>query len=70
MKTVMSIIAGLVIGYFAYQYFISNSKGKLNGRLHKSVRDKKLAGVCGGVIVQWRFVLVGRMNHLLEKKCW
>ena len=29
-----------------------------------------LAGVCGGVIVQWRFVLVGRMNHLLEKKCW
>ena len=49
MKTVMSIIAGLAIGYFAYQYFISNSKGKLNGRLHKSVRDKKLAGVCGGL---------------------
>ena len=49
MKTVMTIIAGLAIGYFAYQYFVSNAKGKITGRLHKSATDKKLAGVCGGL---------------------
>ena len=49
MKTVMTIIAGLAIGYFAYQYFASNARGKISGRLHKSSRDKKLAGVCGGL---------------------
>ena len=49
MKTVMYVLAGLAIGYFAYQYFASNSKGKITGRLHKSTKDKKLAGVCGGI---------------------
>ena len=49
MKTVMSIAAGLAIGYFAYQYFVSNARGKTHGRLHKSATDKKLAGVCGGI---------------------
>ena len=49
MKTVMYVLAGLAIGYFAYQYFASHSSGKITGRLHKSTRDKKLAGVCGGV---------------------
>ena len=49
MKTIMSVIAGLAIGYFVYQYFMSNNKGRISGRLHKSTRDKKLAGVCGGI---------------------
>ena len=49
MKTIMTIAAGVALGYFAYQYFVSHSKGKISGRLHKSTRDKKLAGVCGGI---------------------
>ena len=49
MKNIMYVLAGLAIGYFAYQYFVSNSRGKITGRLHKSTRDKKLAGVCGGI---------------------
>ena len=49
MKTIMTIAAGVALGYFAYQYFISHSKGKISGRLHKSTRDKKVAGVCGGI---------------------
>ena len=49
MKSIMSIAAGLAIGYFVYQYFASNARAKTHGRLHKSVRDKKVAGVCGGI---------------------
>ena len=49
MKNIMYVLAGLAIGYFAYQYFTSHAKGKITGRLHKSTRDKKLAGVCGGI---------------------
>ena len=49
MKTIMSIAAGLAVGYFIYQYYTSNSKGMTNGRLHKSSRDKKISGVCGGL---------------------
>ncbi len=49
MTTVMSVAAGLAIGYFIYQYFTSSSKGETRGRLHKSSRDKKLFGVCGGL---------------------
>ena len=49
MKSIMSIAAGLAIGYFVYQYIVSNNKGTTNGRIHKSARDKKIAGVCGGI---------------------
>ena len=49
MKTVLSILAGLAIGYFAYQFIVSNSRGKISGRLHKSASDRKIAGVCGGI---------------------
>lgn len=49
MKTFMSIAAGVAIGYFIYQYFTSNTKGNVHGRLHKSSHDRKLAGVCGGI---------------------
>ena len=49
MKSIMSIAAGLAIGYFIWQYISSNSQGKTNGRLHKSTGDKKIAGVCGGI---------------------
>ncbi len=49
MTTFMSIAAGLAIGYFIYQYFVSNSNGTTRGRLHKSASDKKIAGVCGGL---------------------
>ena len=49
MTTIMTIAAGLGIGYFVYQYLTSNNGGKLNGRIHKSATDKKVAGVCGGI---------------------
>ena len=49
MKTIMSVAAGLAVGYFVYQYFVSSSRGTTHGRLHKSSRDKKIAGVCGGI---------------------
>ena len=52
MKTVMTIAVGVAIGHFIYQYFVSNGKGSLNGRIHKSSRDKKICGVCGG-IAEW-----------------
>ena len=52
MGTVMSLAAGLAIGYFIYQTIVSNkngNRGKITGRLHKSTKDKKIAGVCGGI---------------------
>ena len=52
MKTAMTIIAGLALGYFIWQYIAGSQKGSLNGRIHKSVKDKKVAGVCGG-IAEW-----------------
>ena len=52
MKNIRYVLAGLAIGYFAYQYFVSNSRGKITGRLHKSTTDKKISGVCGG-IAEW-----------------
>lgn len=52
MGKIMSVAAGLAIGYFIYQYIASGSKGTTHGRLHKSSSDKKLAGVCGG-IAEW-----------------
>jgi phage shock protein PspC (stress-responsive transcriptional regulator) len=46
----MSIAAGLAIGYFIYQMVVSKNGGvKTTGRIHKSVKDKKIAGVCGGI---------------------
>ena len=52
MTTIMSIATGLAIGYFVYQYVISNQKGETHGRIHKSSCDKKICGVCGG-IAEW-----------------
>lgn len=52
MKTIMTVAAGLAIGYFVWQYIAGNRKGTTHGRIHKSARDKKLAGVCGG-IAEW-----------------
>ncbi len=52
MTTAMSIAAGLAVGYFLYQYFVSSNRGSTNGRIHKSSRDKKISGVCGG-IAEW-----------------
>ncbi len=49
MKTVMSIAAGLAIGYFLYQFLVKNGGVKTTGRLHKSSGNKMLAGVCGGI---------------------
>ena len=49
MKTIMSIAAGLAIGYFIYQYVSSTSRQTTHGRLHKSSSNKKIAGVCGGI---------------------
>ncbi len=52
MTTFMSIAAGLAVGYFLYQYFTSSNRGTTQGRIHKSARDKKICGVCGG-IAEW-----------------
>ena len=52
MTTAMSIAAGLAVGYFLYQYCVSSNRGSTNGRIHKSSRDKKISGVCGG-IAEW-----------------
>lgn len=52
MKALMSIAIGLAVGYFVYQYFVSSSKHATNGRIHKSARDRKISGVCGG-IAEW-----------------
>ena len=51
MKWIMSLAAGLAIGYLVYQYFVSNRDGEQRtaGRLHKSMNDRKIAGVCGGI---------------------
>ena len=52
MKMMMTIAAGVAIGYFIYQYFNSSSRRITNGRIHKSARDKKISGVCAG-IAEW-----------------
>ena len=50
MSWIMSIAAGLAIGYFIYQMVVSKNGGvRTTGRIHKSVKDKKIAGVCGGI---------------------
>ena len=40
MTTIMTIAVGVAIGYFLYQYFVSNGKGQTHGRIHKSASDK------------------------------
>ena len=51
MKWIMSVAAGLAIGYFVYQMIVSNKIGEsgTTGRIHKSTKDRKIAGVCGGI---------------------
>ena len=51
MNWIMSIAAGLAIGYLVYQWIVSNKNGeqRTTGRLHKSTADRKIAGVCGGI---------------------
>lgn len=52
MTTIMTIAVGAAIGYFIYQYCASSSNRTTNGRIHKSARDRKICGVCGG-IAEW-----------------
>ena len=50
MKWIMSVAAGLAIGYFVYQVIVSKNGGRgTTGRLHRSLKDRKIAGVCGGI---------------------
>lgn len=51
MKWVMSVAAGLAIGYFIYQAVTGKKDGESRtaGSLHKSKTDRKIAGVCGGI---------------------
>ena len=73
MSWIMTIAAGVALGYFLVQYFTKNTrigqgtedspetetteaegaaeteKAAAAVRLHKSSRDKKFAGVCGGI---------------------
>jgi len=67
---VMTIAAGVAIGYFAVQFIMKNlknsgtvrnaedaenaentaeSESAPQRRLHKSIRNKQIAGVCGGI---------------------
>ena len=52
MKTMMTVAAGLALGYLLVQYMNGNMKKTTNGRIHRSTKDRKLAGVCGG-IAEW-----------------
>ncbi len=52
MKTIMSVALGVAIGVFLYQYFTGTSRGKLNGRLHKSDGNRVISGVCAG-FAEW-----------------
>ena len=52
MKTMMTVAAGVAIGWVLIQFLTGNLGKSTNGRIHKSARDKKLAGVCGG-IAEW-----------------
>ena len=50
MKWIMSVAADLAIGYFVYQVIVSKNGGRgITGRLHRSLKDRKIAGVCGGI---------------------
>ena len=50
MSWIMTIAVGAAIGYFAYQIIQNNRNGEATtGRLHKSTKDRKVAGVCGGI---------------------
>ena len=73
MSWIMTIAAGVALGYFLVQYFTKNTRAGQEteeravtetaeaegaveteqaapaARLHKSSRDKKFAGVCGGI---------------------
>ena len=50
MNWVMTVAVGAAIGYFAYQIIQNNRNGEATtGRLHKSTKDRKVAGVCGGI---------------------
>ena len=71
MKTMMNVALGLVIGYFVWQYIAGNKKGKVNGRIHRSSTNKKLAGVCGG-IAEWLGVdpMVIRLAWVALACCW
>ena len=46
MKTIMTIAAGVAIGYFLFQYFTSTSNHQTNGRIHRSSlrRYRRVAG--------------------------
>lgn len=64
MTWLMTVAAGAALGYFLVQYFTKNGRVSQEtgaeaketearavpaGRLHKSSRDRKVAGVCGGI---------------------
>ncbi len=64
MSWLMTVAAGAALGYFLVQYFTKNgrvpqetegaaeeteARAASPARLHKSSRDKKVAGVCGGI---------------------
>ena len=55
MSWFMSIAAGAAVGYFLYQFIIhgrnvnEEEKSENRGRLHRSSKNKQIAGVCGGI---------------------
>ena len=49
MKNIMTVAAGLAVGYLIWQYLAGAQKGTVRGQIHRSVRDRKLTGVCGGI---------------------
>ena len=50
MKWIMTVAVVLAVAYLTYQYFYArNGEDDGTKRLHKSKKDKKIAGVCGGI---------------------
>ncbi len=54
MTWLMSVAAGAAIGYFLFHFIISRSEEERDAgapprRLHRSRKDRKIAGVCGGL---------------------
>lgn len=54
-QTIMTVAVGVALGYFLIQFILKNGKeadsedSGTSRRLHKSLTNKQVAGVCGGL---------------------
>lgn len=49
MSWLMNLAAGAAVGYFLVQFLSKGPHDGTRGRLHKSVSNRMVAGVCGGI---------------------